>query len=62
VEVLITRRMVELVRSEAAKCRAQSMSKMQFASNWAEVADALEAATAVLSEKLEAQNASWRCG
>lgn len=59
----ITKRMVSLVESEAAKCRAQSMSKMQFAADWGEVAEALEAAVELMKIKFaEEQNASRRCG
>lgn len=58
----ITNRMVELVKSEAARNRAQSRTATPFAADWAEVADALEAAAVALTHAMEEQrNANRRC-
>lgn len=43
-------RMVELVRSEAAKCRAQAKYCNRIAADCVEVAEALETAAAALEE------------
>ncbi len=56
----LTNRMVDLVKSEAARCQAQSRAQIKFAEDYAEVAAALEEAAAALKEKLEAPDYASR--
>lgn len=51
----ITSRQIDLVASEAAKCRAMSMCHTQLRKTWLEVAEALELAVEMMNERMAAQ-------